>query len=67
MFHIKCISHVINLSVTVFVNIMGFEIDKIREIIDSIKYSVKKRDFYTGVRVENGLKTDVPKSDCRTR
>lgn len=66
-FHVRCIAHVINIGVKECISSIDEEVGKIREAINTIKVSVKRRDVFEAVRKELKIQCELPSLDCQTR
>lgn len=59
-FHVRCIGHVINITVKDFLFFILKLIDAINSLVNSIRCSVKRRDTFQKVVVELGETEVVP-------
>ena len=66
-FHVRCIAHVVNLSVKSCMKSVHSVVDNIRSEISALRYSTKRRDKFESVAKELQVNCDIPNLDCETR
>lgn len=66
-FHVKCLAHVLNLAVKECMGLIHDKITKIRKLIGCLQCSVKRKDVFNDVKVELGLRLELPGLDVDTR
>lgn len=66
-FHVRCVSHVVNMAVVECMAVVHTHITKIRYLINSIRSSVKLRDIFNEVHIELEVNIDLPCMECETR
>lgn len=66
-FHIRCISHVVNLAVKDCMKLVHKEIEKIRSVCNAIRCSTKRRDKFGEISKQLKLNVEIPCLDTETR
>ena len=67
-FHIRCVAYVFNLAVKECLHIFREEVNNIRDLISSVRSSVKRREKFNILKVELGLNdVGLPGFDVETR
>ena len=66
-FHVRCVSHVIDLGIKEFMELSNEFIEKVRSSINSIRASIKRRDIFDSVKDGMKVKCEIPSLDCQTR
>lgn len=66
-FHVRCIEHVLNLCVKEVMGLVRESVKRIRQVLFSIRSSVKKRDIFNSLRAQYKIKTDLHALDTENR
>lgn len=66
-FHIRCISHIINLGVKECMKALSTHITQLRVVLNAMRSSVKRRDLFEEVCGELRISQELPSLDIETR